>query len=64
MPIPVLFGMCLGTKRDFGSHVGDWEHMSLFFRGNKEPEVYILNIKVKNSYVTKSLSIGNVCFCS
>lgn len=43
MPIPVLFGMCLGTKRDFGSHVGDWEHMSLFFRGNKEPEVRILH---------------------
>lgn len=41
LPIPVLFGMCLGTKRDFGSHVGDWEHMSLFFRGNKEPEVIL-----------------------
>ncbi|XP_055536433.1 uncharacterized protein LOC129725061 [Wyeomyia smithii] len=41
-PIPLLFGMCLGTKKEFGSHVGDWEHMSLFFRGKKEPdEMYV-----------------------
>ncbi|XP_058458762.1 uncharacterized protein LOC131435168 [Malaya genurostris] len=41
-PIPLLFGMCLGTKKEFGSHIGDWEHMSLFFRGRKEPdEMYV-----------------------
>uniref|UniRef100_A0AAG5D237 Vacuolar protein sorting-associated protein 62 n=1 Tax=Anopheles atroparvus TaxID=41427 RepID=A0AAG5D237_ANOAO len=41
-PIPLIFGMCLGTKKEFGSHVGDWEHMSLFFRGRKEPdEMYV-----------------------
>lgn len=38
-PIPLIFGMCLGTKKEFGSHVGDWEHMSLYFRGRKEPDV-------------------------
>uniref|UniRef100_A0A182NQ18 Vacuolar protein sorting-associated protein 62 n=1 Tax=Anopheles dirus TaxID=7168 RepID=A0A182NQ18_9DIPT len=41
-PIPLIFGMCLGTKKEFGSHVGDWEHMSLYFRGRKEPdEMYV-----------------------
>lgn len=42
LPIPQFFGMCLGTRKDFGSHVGDWEHMTLFFNGNKEPdEMYV-----------------------
>ncbi|XP_052860895.1 uncharacterized protein LOC128267966 [Anopheles cruzii] len=41
-PIPLIFGMCLGTKKEFGSHVGDWEHMSLSFRGRREPdEMYV-----------------------
>lgn len=39
VPIPLIFGVCLGTRKDFGSHVGDWEHMSLFFRGSQEPDV-------------------------
>lgn len=41
IPIPLLpiFNICLGTKKEFGSHVGDWEHMSLFFRGRMEPDV-------------------------
>lgn len=39
VPIPLIFGVCLGTRKDFGSHVGDWEHMSLFFRGGEEPDV-------------------------
>lgn len=39
LPIPLIFGMCLGSKKEYGSHVGDWEHMSLFFRGKNEPEV-------------------------
>lgn len=30
-PLPLLWGSCLGTYRRFGAHVGDWEHVSLFF---------------------------------
>lgn len=44
IPIPLvpIFNICLGTKKEFGSHVGDWEHMSLFFKGRMEPdEMYI-----------------------
>lgn len=39
IPIPLIWNMCLGTKKEFGSHVGDWEHFSLSFRGRMEPEV-------------------------
>lgn len=47
LPIPLIFGMCMGSRIDFGNHVGDWEHMSLFFRGNVEPEViFIGNLKI------------------
>lgn len=44
IPIPLLpiFNICLGTKKEFGSHVGDWEHMSLFFRGGMEPDVSLV----------------------
>lgn len=44
IPIPLvpIFNICLGTKKEFGSHVGDWEHMSLFFRGRMEPDVSFL----------------------
>lgn len=46
IPIPLvpIFNICLGTKKEFGSHVGDWEHMSLFFRGRMEPDVSISRI--------------------
>lgn len=43
LPIPLIFGMCLGTRTDFGSHVGDWEHMTLYFKGRAEPEVKIIS---------------------
>lgn len=39
LPIPMIFGMCLGKRKDFGSHIGDWEHMTLYFRGRMEPDV-------------------------
>lgn len=41
LPIPLLpiFNICLGTRKEFGSHVGDWEHVSLFFKGKLEPDV-------------------------
>lgn len=48
IPIPLIFGICLGTRKDFGSHVGDWEHMSLHFKGRAEPDVR--NILDKSIY--------------
>lgn len=33
-PIPTIGGMCIGTLKEYGSHIGDWEHMSLYFKVN------------------------------
>lgn len=42
IPIPLIFNMCLGSRKEFGSHVGDWEHVSIVFRGKMEPdEMYV-----------------------
>jgi hypothetical protein len=31
-PLPAVNAQCLGKIREYGSHVGDWEHISLEFR--------------------------------
>ncbi|XP_048516377.1 uncharacterized protein LOC105690934 isoform X2 [Athalia rosae] len=36
-PIPLVGGKCFGEFKEYGSHVGDWEHVSLFFKGNDYP---------------------------
>lgn len=33
-PIPTMGGVCIGTLKEYGSHIGDWEHMSLYFKVN------------------------------
>lgn len=33
-PIPSIGGVCIGTLKEYGSHIGDWEHMSLYFKVN------------------------------
>ncbi|XP_065156964.1 uncharacterized protein [Atheta coriaria] len=34
IPLPHVFSTCLGTKMLLGSHVGDYEHLSMSFDGN------------------------------
>ncbi|XP_025075257.1 vacuolar protein sorting-associated protein 62 isoform X2 [Pogonomyrmex barbatus] len=36
-PIPTIGGVCIGTLKEYGSHIGDWEHMSLYFKDNEYP---------------------------
>ncbi|XP_077266854.1 uncharacterized protein LOC143899924 [Temnothorax americanus] len=36
-PIPTVDGVCIGTLKEYGSHIGDWEHMSLYFKDNEYP---------------------------
>ncbi|XKL59342.1 hypothetical protein PGB90_000358 [Kerria lacca] len=38
LPIPHFNNHCFGSLREFGSHVGDWEHTSFLFKGKEEPE--------------------------
>lgn len=32
VPIPHFNNQCFGSLREFGSHVGDWEHTSFLFK--------------------------------
>lgn len=62
-PIPLIFNMCLGTRKEFGSHVGDWEHMSLHFKGRMEPDVSSMIIgrfAFDYNYIHESHFLGNV----
>lgn len=36
-PIPIVGEVCIGTLKEYGSHIGDWEHMSLYFKDNEYP---------------------------
>ncbi|XP_076677989.1 uncharacterized protein LOC143374047 isoform X2 [Andrena cerasifolii] len=36
-PIPTVGGVCLGIQKEYGNHVGDWEHMSLYFKDDNHP---------------------------
>lgn len=41
VPALTIFGKCFGHMKTIGSHVGDWEHVTLFFNGNSYPsELY------------------------
>lgn len=64
LPIPQLFGKCLGTRRDFGSHVGDWEHMTLYFRsGNRrEPSEMYVSAHDAGAYYTYDRLTGSFEF--
>jgi len=35
------FGICLGSVRTFGNHVGDWEHLSLRIQNGEPVEAYL-----------------------
>ncbi|RZC41791.1 vacuolar protein sorting-associated protein 62, partial [Asbolus verrucosus] len=42
VPTLTFFGTCFGHMKTIGSHVGDWEHISLSFRGKPFPsEMYL-----------------------
>lgn len=50
-PIPTVGGICLGMFKEYGNHVGDWEHMSLYFKVDE----YSLNIKNKIFFILKNI---------
>ncbi|XP_050526283.1 uncharacterized protein LOC126897006 isoform X1 [Daktulosphaira vitifoliae] len=44
LPLPLINNQCFGTLKDFGSHVGDWEHMSLMFNGSEVPQKMYVSV--------------------
>lgn len=64
MPIPLIFGNCIGSRKDFGSHVGDWEHMSLFFTGSSEPSAMYVSAHDAGAYYSYNRLTGTFEFRS
>ncbi|XP_039282624.1 LOW QUALITY PROTEIN: putative vacuolar protein sorting-associated protein TDA6 [Nilaparvata lugens] len=51
VPIPRwLNGQCLGLMKEFGNHVGDWEHVSLNFKGKEHPAEMYVSVHSFGSY--------------
>lgn len=42
VPIPHINNRCFGSLREFGSHVGDWEHTSFLFKVGTFNEPWLL----------------------
>lgn len=59
VPIPLIFGFCFGERKEFGSHVGDWEHVSLHFKNNqKEPQEMYVSAHDAGAYYTYNPVVG------
>ncbi|XP_063912173.1 uncharacterized protein LOC135129018 isoform X3 [Zophobas morio] len=52
VPVVPIFGRCFGHRTTIGSHVGDWEHMTLFFNGNPFPSEMYIAIHNTGGYYT------------
>lgn len=50
IPTPMIFNSCVGKKKIMGNHVGDWEHMSLLFKGNNYPQEMYLAVHDTGAY--------------
>ncbi|XP_017843743.1 uncharacterized protein LOC108600582 [Drosophila busckii] len=58
IPFPAVYGYCLGHRRDIGSHVGDWEHMSLYFNGDSEPQAMYVSAHDAGAYYSYNRLTG------
>lgn len=58
IPFPAVYGYCLGHRRDIGSHVGDWEHMSLYFNGDAEPQAMYVSAHDAGAYYSYNRLTG------
>ncbi|XP_017956001.1 uncharacterized protein LOC108651076 isoform X2 [Drosophila navojoa] len=58
IPFPAVYGYCLGRRRDIGSHVGDWEHMTLYFNGDSEPQAMYVSAHDAGAYYSYSHLTG------
>ncbi|XP_023037552.1 uncharacterized protein LOC6638936 isoform X1 [Drosophila willistoni] len=62
IPFPAVYGYCLGNRKDIGSHVGDWEHMSLYFNGNAEPQAMYVSAHDAGAYYSYNRLTGSFEF--
>ncbi|XP_059216981.1 uncharacterized protein LOC106095522 isoform X2 [Stomoxys calcitrans] len=62
IPFPAVYGYCLGRKKDIGSHIGDWEHMTLYFTGAAEPEAMYVSAHDAGAFYTYNHLTGSFEF--
>lgn len=62
IPFPAFYGFCLGRHKDIGSHIGDWEHMSLYFTGDAEPEAMYVSAHDAGAYYSYNRLTGSFEF--
>uniref|UniRef100_A0A1B0AU93 Vacuolar protein sorting-associated protein 62 n=1 Tax=Glossina palpalis gambiensis TaxID=67801 RepID=A0A1B0AU93_9MUSC len=62
IPFPAVYGYCLGSNKDIGSHIGDWEHMSLYFNCAAEPEAMYVSAHDAGAYYTYNHLTGSFEF--
>ena len=59
IPFPAVYGYCLGRKKDIGSHIGDWEHMTLYFTGAAEPDAMYVSAHDAGAYYAYNRLTGS-----
>ncbi|XP_017774699.1 PREDICTED: uncharacterized protein LOC108561302 [Nicrophorus vespilloides] len=50
IPAPIIFNTCFGRRKLYGDHVGDFEHLSLYFRGKPYPDEIFLSVHDSGVY--------------
>ncbi|XP_053977124.1 uncharacterized protein LOC128875516 [Hylaeus volcanicus] len=61
-PIPTVGGMCLGILKEYGSHVGDWEHMSLYFKDASHPSAMYVSAHDAGAFYRYDLRSGTFVY--
>ncbi|KAK9295643.1 hypothetical protein QLX08_010072 [Tetragonisca angustula] len=61
-PIPTVGGMCLGILKEYGNHVGDWEHMSLYFKDANYPSAMYVSAHDAGAFYRYDLRSGTFVY--
>ncbi|XP_053598673.1 uncharacterized protein LOC103571680 [Microplitis demolitor] len=61
-PIPSVEGVCLGQLKEYGNHVGDWEHMSLYFAGDDHPVAMYVSAHDAGAYYRYDIRSGTFIY--
>ncbi|XP_076301048.1 uncharacterized protein LOC143219098 [Lasioglossum baleicum] len=61
-PIPTVGGVCLGMLKEYGNHVGDWEHMSLYFKDASHPSAMYVSAHDAGAFYRYDLRSGTFVY--
>ncbi|XP_043790351.1 uncharacterized protein LOC122713707 [Apis laboriosa] len=61
-PIPTVGGICLGMFKEYGNHVGDWEHMSLYFKDTNHPSTMYVSAHDAGAFYRYDLRSGTFVY--